>query len=559
MSRLGLKKYFIFELKKCYILVFKIYQEGFMENIFCLSMNSEKNYQQFNEIPKENYLIKKVYTVAKKTLDFLCKHQTLLAIAGFSYLLIEVGTAASELDSGEKYVSEESTEIKSNFTLELWNKFCPKKKFRQKDKLKELAYLNKCIKKICKHSAIYKVDLNKTIMNWCNTANVNKLYKLLKRITKIIDESQKKNPDEWTQANIIGTLVTAVSAIVVGVTSIIGTIITCKAAKAASSMARTIPSLTSGLQTIVSGTAETTRAILEATGTGAAEVIPMETLNILSQVSETISHSLSYHSIEDIPLESGVVDSEISNVGAESIDTNLQSLGENIAPEGEVVGEAVVNSLGSIVGSAGSGIAGSLGSVVGGSITHVGSIASFILESIGISVLSKPGEVDFSNKIEENNAVTNIDYKMKQKYLDDFVSNTTEKSNITNMEVLHLKHSLLNWNNSFCFFDSPNLACRLRSPRHSMEKMILIPLENLRKMFSENLPGLCYSFWQELWCNWSKFFDILSIERNMTQYNDSCPWDQFFLSVEESSNNLYQIASSLRENGCYNETVMIRV
>lgn len=109
-----------------------------MENIFCLSMNSEKNYQQFNEIPKESYLRKKVYTVAKKTLDFLCKHQTLLAIAGFSYLLIEVGTAASELDSGEKYVSEESTEIKSNFTLELWNKFCPKKNFVKKINLKNL-------------------------------------------------------------------------------------------------------------------------------------------------------------------------------------------------------------------------------------------------------------------------------------------------------------------------------------------------------------------------------------------------------------------------------------
>lgn len=87
-------------------------------------------------------------------------------------------------------------------------------------------------------------------------------------------------------------------------------------------MARTIPSLTSGLQTIVTGTAETTRAILEATGTGSAEVIPMKTLNILSQVSETISHSLSYYSIEVIPLESGVVDIETSNVGGEPIDTN---------------------------------------------------------------------------------------------------------------------------------------------------------------------------------------------------------------------------------------------
>lgn len=621
-----------------------------MENISCLSIHREEVHEQSTEIHEENYLRNKICTVAKKTLDFLCKHQTILAIAGFSYLLIEVGAVASELAFGEKYVSDvescrnllcselnkldssqkipphiesqchpassksnsfyifkeclndlcefmnvigqkfyactgmfskslselrsapmvdstESTEIKSNFTLELWNKLCPKKKFRRKDKLKELDYLNKCIKKVCRHSTISKVDLDKTIMNWCNTANVNKLYKLLKRLTKIIDESQKKNPDEWTQANIIGTLVTAVSAIVVGVTSIIGTIITCKAAKAASSMARTIPSLTSGLQTIVTGTAETTRAIIEATGTGGVEVIPMETLNILSQVSETISHSLSYHSIEDIPLESGVVDIETSNVGAESIDTNIQSIGENIAPGGEAIGEVVVDSLGSVVGSAGSAIAGSLGSAIGGTIAHVGSIASFILGSIGISVLSKPGKADFGDKVQQSNTVTHIDdiEKTKQKYLDDLVVNTTESytttesHNITDIQVLRLKHSLLDWNNSFCFFDSPNLACRLPSPRHSMEKMILVPLESLRKMFSENLPGLCYSFWQELWCNWGKFFDVLSIERNMTQYNDSCPWDQFFLSVEESSNNLYQIASSLRENGCYNETVMIRV
>lgn len=81
---------------------------------------------------------------------------------------------------------------------------------------------------------------------------------------------------------------TAVSGIVVATTSIIGTLIRCKTAKAASSVARNLPSLASGLQTIVTGTTETTRAIIEATEAGAEEVIPMETLNVMSQISETL-------------------------------------------------------------------------------------------------------------------------------------------------------------------------------------------------------------------------------------------------------------------------------
>lgn len=582
----------------------------------------------------ESYLKKKVYRVAKKTLDFLSKNQKALAIAAFSYLVIEVGVVASELAFRDKYISHvescrnllcselkkvdssqnipshikshchsssskttswyafkecidnlcefmnlmgqkfyactgifnksvsqipntlsvdstESMETKSNFTLELWNKLCPKKKFRQRDKLQELAYLNKCIKRVCKHTSLSTVNLDKSIMNWCNTISVNKLYKLLRRLTHILDESQKKNPDEWTQANIIGTLVTAVSAIVVGATSIIGTIITCKTAKAASSVARNIPSLTSGLQTIVTGTTETTRAILQATGTGTVEVIPMETLNIMSQISETLSHSFSYYSVEDIPLESGVVNIQSgSNVGAESMDTHIESMAENIALGEEAIPQSIVEAAGAAVGSA--------GSVIGGTISQVGAIATSVLGSVGVAVLSKSGDNTLSDRAEENNAITNTE-KTEKNYLDTLVVNPTESHNITDVETLRLKDSLLDWNNSFCFFDSPNLACRLPSPRHSMERMILIPLDNLRKMFSETLPRLCYSFSQELWCNWSKFFDVYSAERNATQYSDSCPWDQFFLSIKETSNNLYQIASGIRENGCYNETVMIKV
>lgn len=614
-----------------------------MVSIFNLSLHREERYRQPRTIINGGYLKQKISTIARRALRLLCKHQSILALAGFSYLLIEVGTMASELTFGEKYVADldscrnllcselnkldssrkipphiesqchpdspqsnslslfreclsdlceymhiigkkfyacsdmvgknlskfqslpvvdsvESTEAQSNFTLELWNKLCPKKIFRKKDKLKELAYLNRCIKKVCRHSAISKVKVDNAIMNWCNTASINKLYKLLKNLTKILDESQKKNPDEWTQANIIGTLVTAVAGVVVGVTSVIGTIITCKAAKAASSMARTIPSLTSGLQSIVTGTTETTRAILEAGGAVEAEVIPMETLQVLSQISETISQSFSYYSIEELPLESGNFPIETS-LGGKTIDTPLNPSLENLAPAGESIGGAVLDSVGAAAGSVGSAIEGAAGTIAGGTLTKVVSIGGSLLGGIGISTISKTGKSPYENKVEQSVTTAKIEQieKIKQNYVDDIVGEASEIDNITKEHAFRLQSSLLDWNNSFCFFEFPNLICRLPSPRHLMERMIRVPLENLRKIFSENLSGLCYSLGKDLWCNWTRFFDILSIERNMTQNNDTCPWDQFLLCVKENSHNLYQITSSLRESGCYNETVMIKV
>lgn len=580
---------------------------------------NEEVHLQFHSRNRQINCKQKTCNIAKQVFHFLYQNQTALAVAIWSYVFIEVGVVASELAFGEKQISDldscrnilcnqwhenidtrykapshiedrcnpsghkdnslyfftecmndlceymsaigkkiyactaifnksrteshsapitDSAEEESNFTLELWNKLCPKKKFRRKNDLRELAYLNKCIKKICRHSTIFKITLDKSVMDWCHNLSVDKLYKLLRKLTKLLDESQKKKPDEWTQANIIGTLVTAVTGVIVGVTSVIGTVITCKAAKTASSMARTIPSLTSGLQSIVMGATETTKAIIEAGGAAGGESIPMETLTVMSEVSEAIEHSLSYYSAEETALESGA-----GNLGAKSVGKNMGSIaGSIIQSVGTNVGATALNT----------------GSVAG-------SIVKSILPGIGVSVRSPAGEILKSDIGEEansnaSNSVIDRIEKIQQEYLNDFVFGPLEDYNITERQTFRLKHSLSHWKNAFCYYQFPtNVFCRLPLPRHILETIILIPIENLRKVFSKNVPGLCYSFWKDLWCNWGKFFDILSIDRKVIANNNTCPWDQFVLTVEESSDNLYQIGSKIRENGCYNETVMIRV
>lgn len=580
---------------------------------------NEKVHFQFHNRNRQINCKQKTYNIAKQVFYFLYQNQTALAVAMWSYVFIEVGVVASEIAFGQKQISDldscrnilcnqwnenidtshkapphiearcnasdrknnslyfftecmndlceymtsigkkiyactsifnksqeqsnsapitDSTEEESNFTLELWNKLCPKKKFRNKNNLRELAYLNKCIKKICRHSTSFKITLDKSVMDWCHNLSVDKLYKLLKKLTKLLDQSQKKKPDESTQANIIGTLVTAVTGVIVGVTTVIGTIITCKAAKAASSMTRIIPSLTSGLQNIIIGATETTKAIIEAGGAAGGEAIPMETLTVMSEVSEAIEHSLSYYSAEETLVESGT-----GNLGAKPVGTNV----------------------GSIAGS----IITSVGTNVGATAINTGSVAASIVKSIvpgiAVSVRSPAGEIlksdrgEKANSKESTSIIDRIE-KIQQEYLNDFIFGPLEGHNITERQTFRLKYSLSDWKNAFCYYQFPrNVFCRLPLPRHLFERIIMIAIENLQKVFSKNAPGLCYSFWKDLWCNWGKFFDILSIDRNVIANNNTCPWDQFILTVEESSDNLYQIASKIRQNGCYNETVMIRV
>lgn len=424
---------------------------------------------------------------------------------------------------GEKFYACPKLSDISNKVVSFWNKVCPKKGNKFTNKLSEFSYLNKCIKKLCKNSKM-RSTLDKDTLELCETKSVEKLHDFLKAINKSLKKLQKntETTDSWTQAGVIGSIVGGVAGFIGGAAGIASTIVTYNAGRAATTAIGGAmgPTLTEGLESIAKTTAETAVALLQQATSQSGEMMPMDTLNELQELSAQIEeYSLSYYS------------------AGETISHKGES-GNPLDPINEI------EIAGALEGKANSPQLGSDGDLM--------AIGSNIIKNILVNI-SNSTTVGDRESINETNLSTPLS-TIKPSELYSPVTDVITKTWST-----YLKATLRYWQGSFCYYEKSSklLACRRPLPRHRSEHEISFPSGEIQKFFSENLSHLCHYFLADLWCNWGQFLDLMSSKRNISFFTaEECPWDQFALSVNQVLPHTYRV-DAIGE--CYNETMFIKV
>lgn len=523
-------------------------------------------------VTRECEIITKIGRLGKNTLDYLVQHKYVLAVAIWSYVAIEVGAIAigtlqedyvydvdscrerlcgywdnsTTLERGllPKYLKSRcnSTDEKfqlsysfmkclqdlckytksigerfyacpklpdiSNKVFNFWDKVCPKKGHKFSNKLSELSYLNKCIKKICNNSTI-KSTLDKNTLELCETKSAEKLYDLLEGINKSLKKLQKstENADSWTQASVIGAVVGGLAGLIGGAAGIATAIITYQAGQvAAVALGEAIPTISLGLENIAKTTAETAVALLHQTTSQVGETISMDTLDTLNELSSHIQeHSLSYYSVDE------TFPHKLESANPGSINEAVNTFGQIDAQN--------VDALDTYIGS---------------------NIIKNILVNISTKITDKGAEI-----VTEISSSTILPIR--------------EIPGITKKWISYMKNTLPIWQDSFCYYEkSINLlVCRLPLPRHRSESKISFFILEIEKFFSEDLAHLCHYFGVDLWCNWNQFLDLIFSKRNISFFMDEeCPWDEFALKVHQVLNDTYRVDAI---GSCYNETLLIKV
>lgn len=552
---------------------------------------------QVEYVTVESRVITKISKLGRNTLDYLVRHQYTLAVCIWSYLAIEVGALSMEtlqegyiydVDScrerlcnywnnstrfdfgfapkyleskcssnkeelhvsysfmkclqdlckytksiGEKFYACPKLPELSNTIVNFWDKFCPKKGNRSPNKLSELSYLNKCIKKLCKNKKL-RPTLDKNIVELCETKSVEKLYEFLKGINKSLKKFQKstENTDSWTQAGVIGAVVGGIAGLIGGAAGIASTIVTYQAGRAATAaLGATVPTLSEGLQNIARTTADTALVLLRQTTSQTGQMIPMDTLDTLHELSAHIEeHSLSYYSVEETAphkVESG----NPSNINPLEISGPLG--GE---PGGaEVAGNSDL--LGTAIGS---------------------NIIKNILANLRSRTTPRETEISLSTMLSTIEQIEPYSQTTPDP-VQSSISLIKQVPELTRRWITYMKNTLPYWHNSFCFYDRHiNLfICRLPLPRHRSELKISFFVTEIHKFFSENVASLCDYFGVDLWCNWNQFLDHIFSKRNISfSIDKECPWDQFALKVNQVLIDTYRVDAI---GSCHNETIFIKV
>ena len=221
-------------------------------------------------------------------------------------------------------------------------------------------------------------------------------------------------------------------------------------------------------------------------------------------------------------------------------------------------------------GTSGAGI----GINAGGALVKGGSAAALVL---GIVSVAKHDGVVINRAGKINNPITEVIKKVSTAttplseeynsfsttidpncfYNKSYV--TINPYHITLQSIDCMRNYLPIWNNSFCFYEKSTefFACRLPSFRHEFERAISFFLREIEGFFSANDSALCYFSREDLWCHWNRFLDSIFSKRNIGFFNDEdCPWDQFSLKIYETDKNMYTLQAT---GQCYNETEWIKI
>lgn len=144
-----------------------------------------------------------------------------------------------------------------------------------------------------------------------------------------------------------------------------------------------------------------------------------------------------------------------------------------------------------------------------------------------------------------------------QQFVDDLMFYTVEGYDIATIQADRLRQSFQTWQNAFCYYYN-ELFCRFPLVRHDDEISILIPDHHMDFIVSKQLRALCYLLLDDLWCNWTKFLEILSGTNSSTSVNTKCSWDHLTLKLYQDLENVNQY--EVETVGlCYNQTVMVKV
>lgn len=144
-----------------------------------------------------------------------------------------------------------------------------------------------------------------------------------------------------------------------------------------------------------------------------------------------------------------------------------------------------------------------------------------------------------------------------QKFIDTTLRYFEDASKISFLHLDYLKESFENWHNAFCFYRH-RLFCRFPFERYMHETPTSIPLDYFETITLEKLPGLCFSIFNDLWCNWTKAIRMLTRGIDNLELIGYCPSDSLYLEIERAGNSteFYQMNAL---GNCYNQTLVVKV
>lgn len=433
------------------------------------------------------------------------------------------------------YAVTEASREELHLTSELWNRLCPKKHFRHKNLISEATYINSCIISSCNYFDTFEVKLEPGLSELCENMNAPKLNELLAKLSKIIHHAEKKmeEDDGWSRANTVSAIIASVSTIAVSVIATVTTIFTYQMTKT-HTLSSNIPSIIAALRGIANGALETTRALTNsqnlAGAMGSADIILndflVEVQHLITEVTETLEHSFSYHEHNRIGNNLGNI-REVGKIGIQSL-----------APP-------------AIVPLVSTGVEGILVKVVNGVAV--------------VSQLSKSNKAD--NPILESSTDSPLKSKVSidrlKTFIQQFVNDLTfpsskEGRDIATTQANRLKESLERWQNAYCHYIE-QLFCRLPLPIHKDQDIIFIPDDHIHSWITKKLSGLCYVFLDNLWCNWTMFLETLTDTNNTIHSNNTyCPWDHVVLKLKQDIQDAHQYQIEAL-GSCYNQTLLLKV
>lgn len=252
----------------------------------------------------------------------------------------------------------------------------------------------------------------------------------------------------------------------------------------------------------------------------------MEVQHLITEVTETLEHSFSYHEHNRIGNNLGNIQ-EVGRIGIQSVASPA------------------------IVPLVGKGVEGMLVKVVNG-VAVVSELIKCNKE--GDPILQNPTNSSLENEVSIDTLKTFI-----QQFVDDLTFYSVEEGNdITTIQANRLKESLQRWYNAYCYY-AEQLFCRFPLPTHKDQVVIFIPDDHIYSWISKKLSGLCYVFLDNLWCNWTIFLETLTEIKNTTDSNNThCPWDHVVLKVEQDIQDAHQYQIEAL-GSCYNQTLLLKV
>lgn len=435
----------------------------------------------------------------------------------------------------------------------IWKALCPKLHLRHSNPSKKLKAIHSCIQNLCNYFNTFSEGVSPLILKFCKSSNQHNLNHLLHKLTRAIDEIENKlkENDFWTRTSSIASAVGGVLGIVSSLVALGITILTYKVQVRNAdinpvilNLKNIIPSITETNTLLRIENAQNT--VENRRHTEALDTLLSEVQGLTVEVSEIFEHVVNYREeAEELP------NSE-----------------EN--PAGELMGGVIKPLLGTF-----GPIKLPLDMEINHKVEVIRKEGTETLKKLGVKIL-EPSLLD-PNRIEEGMTQDSFTLGKRifksvvlpgqtfsvpeslrmnsiiQPYLDDYISGNWTDYTLTKIQANRLNGTFENWDRAFCTYNYPDiLFCRYPN-NNDTTPGTLLPTHYTNAIAQHNLPGICYILLGDLWCNWTKIFQIFSqtISNYVTPSYFDCPWDLFPLRIE--SQDSLQVSAA---GNCFNRSAI---